>query len=451
MSERQSEVKLKKWKNKALERQLENKKLKRRLQEVTQSRDAWKHKYQSLRKANNQGNLLGAKAFGHQYFVSVVLFIVLLQQYGQMSLRCCRHCMICLSFIGLILRVPSHSSIRNWVCKCGYYRVHKRNDLSASYVLYADESISFGSEKILLILGISSDKIPVGRSVQHSDVEVLYVGIGQSWTGETIGAELAKVSTKTQISYLVSDEGSNLKKAYQLGDYVHISDCTHILSNILKGFYQKDAHFEAFRSAVGKVRQSFYLSKEKSRFLPPTLRGKLRFINIFPCVEWAKKCLATWENLPEKTRQSLAFLQTQQDFIEELSEQGIIFKKVCEILKNKAFSTSSKNKIVQELTQFGKTERARSFIQKIQIYLETLEQKLQHLNLQTCLCCSDIIESCFGKFKQKINPNNKNQLSEFVYTLANFTQDFDAKEVKMALENVKIKDLKITTSKSKTG
>jgi hypothetical protein len=83
--------------------------------------------------------------------------------------------------------------------------------------------------------------------------------------------------------------------------------------------------------------------------------------------------------------------------------------------------------------------------------LETLEQKLQHLNLQTCLCCSDVVESCFGKFKQKINPNNKNQLSEFVYTLANFTKDFDAKEVKMALENVKIKDLKITTSKSKTG
>jgi hypothetical protein len=220
------------------------------------------------------------------------------------------------------------------------------------------------------------------------------VGIGQSWTGEDIATELAKISSKTQISYLVSDEGGNLKKAYQLGDYVHLSDCTHILFNILKGFYQEDTGFEAFRSAV---RQSFYLSKEKSRFLPPTLRGKLRFINIFPCVDWAKKCLAMWETLPEKTRQSLAFLQTQQDFIEELSEQNLIFKKVCEILKNKAFSTSSKNKIFQELTLFGKTERAKSFIQKIQIYLETLEQKLQHLNLQTCLCCSDIIESCFGK------------------------------------------------------
>jgi hypothetical protein len=72
MSERQREIKLKKWKNKALKRQIENKKLKRRLQEVTQT---------------------------------------------------------------------------------------------ASYVLY--ESISFGSEKILLILGIPSDKIPVGRSVQR--------------------------------------------------------------------------------------------------------------------------------------------------------------------------------------------------------------------------------------------------------------------------------------------
>ena len=451
MSERQSEIKLKKWKNKALARQIENKKLKHRLGEVSQSRDNWKQKYQQLFKSSKQVDLPQTKAFGHQYPVSVVLFIVLLQQYGQMSLRCCRHCMICISLLGLTLRVPSHNSIRNWVCKCGYYRVHKRNDLSASYVLYVDESISFGSEKILLILGIPTEKIPVGRSVQHGDVEVLYVGIGQSWTGENIATILANIGIKILISYLVSDEGTNLKKAYQLGDYVHISDCTHILSNILKGFYQADTRFEAFRSAVGKVRQSFYLSKEKSQFLPPTLRGKLRFINIFSCVDWATKCLAMWETLPEKTRQSLAFLQTQQGFIEELSEQGIIFKKVCEILKNKAFSTSSKNEIFQELTQFGKTERAKLFIQKIQIYLTILEQKLQHLNLQTCLCCSDIIESCFGKFKQKINPNNKNQLSEFVYTLANFTKDFDAKEVKMALENVKIKDLKITKSESKTG
>jgi hypothetical protein len=170
MSTRQSEDKLKKWKNKAFERQLENKKLKRRLQEVIQSRDHWKQKYQGLCKAEKQGNLLGEKAFGHQYPIGLVLFIVLLQQYGQMSLRSCRYCIICLRFIGLRFREPSHSSVRNWVCKCGYYRVHKRDDLSGSYVLYVDESISFGSEKILLILGVPSDKIPAGRSVQHSDV-----------------------------------------------------------------------------------------------------------------------------------------------------------------------------------------------------------------------------------------------------------------------------------------
>jgi hypothetical protein len=451
MPQGQCENKLNKWKSKAIARRLENKNLKQRIKELSQSRDTWKAKCLALQSVGKGGDFGSEKALGHQYPLCVVLLLVMLQRYGSMSLRACRHCLVCMSCVGLSFRIPSHNSIRNWSCKCGYYRIHFGQERGVSSVLYVDESIVFGSEKILLVLGISTDKIPLGRSVCHQDMDVMYVGMRSCWTGEDIALELAKIHRKSPIAYVVSDEGTNLKKAYKQGNYTHIEDCTHILANMLKYFYQKDIAFESFRSLVGKARQSFYLSKEKSRFMPPSLRGKLRFINIFPCVAWAKNLLAVWETLPCEVQEALAFLQTRQAFIEELGEQHYIFEKVCEILKNKGFSGASKAEIEQVLSGFGNCERAKKFATSVLEYLTKVHQKCDSLGLEHCLCSSDIIESFFGKFKQKINPNNKNQLSEFVLTIANFGKDFDCQEVKTALEKVKIIDLKNYKTNTKNG
>jgi hypothetical protein len=442
MPQGQYECKTEKWKNKAKLRCAENKKLRRSIVELRESRDNWKSKYLALKKQGNISVLNEEKAVSHQYPLWIVLFVVLLQRYGGMSLRSCRHCLVCMSFVGLSFRIPSHNSIRHWACKCGYFRVNYREVRKSSYVVYVDESIVFGSEKILLILGLPVDKIPVGRSVFHSDMDVLYVGMSDSWTGEVIASELDKINEKTPISYIVSDEGCNLRNAYKVGNYTHIEDCTHILSNMLKRFYEKNVEFELFSSFVGKTRQSFYLSKEKSKYLPPCLRGKLRFINVFSCVAWAKNLLDWWEELPCDVRESLSFLKQQQGFIEELSQQHFIFIQVCSVLKNKGFSFASKCEIKEALASFGKSENAKKFVSEIGLYLDNLSEKCDSLGIESCLCSSDIIESLFGKFKQKINPNNKNQLSEFVLTIANFTKEFDKNEVKKALENVKINDLK---------
>lgn len=270
------------------------------------------------------------------------------------------------------------------------------------------------------------------------------MGISDSWKGEDIHNVLADVATKTPISYVVGDEGTNLKKAYSLGNYRHIEDCTHIFANLLKHCYQKDVRFETFRSLIGTARKAFYLSKEKSQWLPPTLRGKLRFVNVFPCVEWAQKMLAQWHLLPDAVKTLLAFLPQEQAFIAELGQQQQTFNKVCRLLKNEGFSEETKPKILALLPQTKEQEQDNhsQFTTGIRAYLHEISQKCALLNMTTCLCSSDVIESYFGKFKQKINPSNKNQLSEFVLTLANFGKNFDFQEVKNALENVKIVDLK---------
>lgn len=449
MSQGQVKNRDKTWKSKAIARGSENRRLKKRIKELEKSRDLWKRKFQSLCLKLGKSIIGAEKARGHQYSLGLVLLIIELQKYGTMSLRSCRHC-VATMFLAMNLtgRVPSHNTIRNWACKSGYYRVKTSGGGNSDHILYVDESIVFGAEKILLILGIATQNIPKDRSVNHSDIEVLYAGVSKEWKSESIWTQIDQIGQAKEISYIVSDEGINLRKAYKMGNYVHIQDCTHVLANHLKHIYQKDSRFEGFRKLIGQLRITLYLSKEKSPFMPPSMRGKLRFANMFPCIDWAKNCLDKWATLSPSIQTSLDFLKEHQDFIEELVTIGKAFKLVCTTLKNTGFGQSQKAEILQilkdlsSLNALNKNDNILVFIKNIEEYLENLTLKSQHLREEHLICSSDIIESFFGKFKQKINPNSKSGLSEFIFTIANFTKPYTEKEVKLALENIQIADLK---------
>jgi len=444
LSKGQAKNTSKSWKDKAQERAKENTRLKKRLKEVSHSRTLWKDKYQNLSICSKESSPFdGEKAKFHQYSLLLVGLLLDFQRYGTLSLRGCRHCLGCLLLsMGLNGRVPSHSSIRNWSCKHGYNRVMEAQKQEGAYVVYVDESIVFGSEKILLILGISKGKISLDRSVSHTDMDILYVGYSHEWKAELIADELQKIAKYKDISYIVSDEGLNLRKAYNSCNYVHIEDCTHIFANYLKRIYGEDSTFELFRKLIGKLRQAWNLSKLNSQYMPPSMRGKMRFANIFPCIDWADSCLDKWDTFDKKVQESLQFLKQQKEFISQLVAIGEIFKWVCAKLKIEGFGNQQKKDILEKLSAFKVEGNTAIFVQNIREYLENLAKKSTQLGQEHLLCSSDIIESFFGKFKQKINPNSRSGLTEFIFTMANFSGNFTPSEIKNALENVTIKDLK---------
>ena len=433
----------KSWKCKAILRGEENIALRKRIKELETSRDKWRSKCQVLKKEGREGSILGGeKASRHKYSLVLIALILEFHRYGSMSLRSCRHCVSCMLLsLGLSSSIPSHSSIRNWLCKCGYYRIKEGGETAGDYVIYVDESIVFGSEKMLLILGVSEGNIPTNRGLTHSDMEVLYVGASQQWKGEDIAAELVKIGKNKRIKYVVSDEGNNLKNAYKSLSYIHIEDCTHILANHLKHIYGATDEFEEFRKLIGTLRKEWNLSKEKSRYMPPTMRGKMRFANIFPCVAWAKSMRENWTNLSPKVQESLQFLQEKEAFIQSLIEVEIVFKTVCQTLKTEGFGEVQKATILAQLATMKVQEKAAIFIENCTQYLQNLATKSQELGQKHLLCSSDIIESYFGKFKTKINPNNRSGLTEFIFTIANFSRSFSIEETKDALENVTLKDI----------
>ena len=441
------------WKKKAIVRRKENEKLRKRVKELREGREGWKQKYKEQKKRLNKSRTLqGEKAAKHHYSLALVVLIVELYKYGGMSLRSCRHSLHCMFLcLGLNKRVPSHSSLRNWICKCGIYRVRMECSSLGDYVIFVDESITFGSEKILLILGVAQNKISTDRALSQSDVSVLYVGGSQEWKAEQIQERIKSIAANKTIKYVVSDQGTNLRKAYKLLNYNHVEDCTHIFANYLKRLYNKDPDFEAFRKLIGALRRDWNLSKTKSQYMPPSMRGKMRFANIFPCVNWAKKTLADWNNLSEEVQDKLTFLKDKPDFIQSLIEVEIIFKTVCAKLKNEGFGVVQKQEILEGFSKIKAGNKASVFIQNCKGYLDNLTVKSKLLQQQHLLCSSDIIESYFGKFKTKIKSNSRSGLTEFIFTLATFGESFSEQEAKQALQSIKCKDLKLYKSQAKAA
>ena len=143
--------------------------------------------------------------------------------------------------------------------------------------------------------------------------------------------------------------------------------------------------------------------------MPPKQNIKLRFTNIFTAVDWAEKMLLQWDYLPEQVQTACEWLQKNKGFIEEL----IVIRTHCGfilgLLKNESFSDVIHQRILVVLgvnKADVKKEKEAYFYQEIILCLERLATIQSEIRLgKGCglICCSDIIESIFGKFKQKSN------------------------------------------------
>ena len=453
-----SKNKTNKWKIKAISRNKIIHSQTKKILELEQSRNLWKFRFKELKNSLVSGHENVSRfsannevAKGHSYHLVLVLFCVQFLSYGAQSFRGCVHSLVCINLCFRLGfgKIPSHTTIRNWACKMGYYRVHQEVQKSEElWLLLIDESISLGNEKILLILGMPLSKVSFGKALNLSDLRVLQMEIRKTWTGKDINLVLQKVAKNYPIGYIISDCGNNLKKSYVLGSHLHIPDITHNMANILASLYEKDTVFIAFCKECGLLRQRWVLSK-KSKFIPPAVRNKLRFANVFGIILWAKNLLDIWETLSKEIQKELSFLQENKFFLEEfyqVQSQSLALQK---LLKEEGYSGENHKKVIEILTKNKQKGYAKYaiFKQKTLDYLAILEAK-KPKEIAKIHCSSDSIESAFGKLKQKIDPNSSRQMTVFVLTLASIGSTYSEEEVKKGLETVKEKDLKNYRKKS---
>lgn len=448
--------KLHRWKEKAKERRKKIEALKKRVKEIIASRDNWKHKYQCLQKEYNK--LLkaeGAKQLNHTqvkhhtYSAEEISLYANLYYLGGCSYRGCIKVIQVLLLSGILeFRQPSPSSIRNWIIKLGYDKVHERSSISkecshseSDWVLILDESISVGSEKILLLLGVDVGKYKFGQPLNMSQVQVLSIRIKRSWKADEIFPVLEEIESRGyKFKNACSDNGNNLCKALKKKEILQIEDCGHYFGNILERRYKKHEIYLEFSKMRGLFRKQNLLS-QYAVFLPPQQRSKGRFMNLWPICKWAYELLEIAKEpkkngIDEDALAKIEWILDFEDLIRQLYKEQELINQLNKILKHNGLSKKSIKTCKSILKKSGLEEK---FTSQFEAYLDNNYQKMGGKGVW--LCSSDIIESMFGTFKNRLAKNSAGGLTEGCLSIANYGKYFQPKDVIAPMENTKTIDI----------
>lgn len=381
-----------------------------------------------------------SKPARHSYPVAIISLTLLLRR-AHCSLRGCLEVLRVMSlYLALELTIPSMSSIRHWEKKLGHWRLHQIPCPQERWAIILDESVGVGQQKLLVVLGVPLSAYQFGQALSLEQVQVLCVRLSASWKAEAIRQELVQLRARGYaISYAISDGGTNLGKALRISKIVQIQDCTHALGKLLERQYKKDEEFQAFTKACALFKRQTLLG-EASLVMPPAQRAKGRFLNLEPLCQWGCKLLCLLEEKPEllseSMRKKIAWLLPYRDMLIQMHEQCQTMHALLKILKNKGLSEHT----VQQCRLISAESKANDlFKQGVEAYLQ---KNLARLAEDTCrLCCSDSIESLFGKYKNQLRQAPGQVITDSCLTMANLTAKPQQEEIKQAMEETKMVDL----------
>ena len=444
------------WRIKAVERNKIIHRQKKRITELTKSRDVWKSKYTAFQcklkaeviKQDPDIFNKNGKPENYKYPSLLISLCMNIMSYSGSSLRSCKHFLTQLFIIFEINTcVPCHSTIRMWVCKTGYYNYHAEKDNDSEWVLIIDESVNLGASKAFVVLGINLNIWVFGKPIVQSDVELLFFEVVTESKKEYVRTVLEDLKKKYKIKYTVSDKGNNLLGAYGLIDFVHIPDCTHVLAKALEKYFKKDTIASEFLSMSGKLRQKWNMGK-KTVYMPPAQRKKARFQNLSPLIKWGNKIQNIWTKIPDEIKKELSWIEINKKNFEELKIIDKFIDFISKELKTTGYSAKTANLIEQYISTLPALSACGDiFIAEVRTYLSEIKEKSD--NLGECLiCCSDIIESLFGKLKYSVNTNSPFGMTEFSFALASIGNNNSAEHIKIAMENTTEKKIKAWKKKN---
>ena len=360
--------------------------------------------------------------------------------------------------IGDYNQAPSHVTIRNWTLKMGYYELTHQKQKADDWIILLDHSIQFGSEKILVILGIrEKDFLKLKRPLQYSDLSTLQIINKNSWNGQLVAEELKKLETTMgKFKYAVGDYGSDLRKGLVLSVIPHIHDLSHLIALITEKLYDKDNRFIEFKSKMSGMRSKF-VQTEIAAIVPPKGRKKSEYQSFDKIIKWGNAALNLINNKlndPEQTqylqeyfetktldriKTELSWISQYSELITELSEINHSIQEVEKELKYNGLSKLSLKKCEKAVVKL-KSHNGKKFKE---ILLLKINEQIQLLpTTKTILFSSDILESIFGKYKNRVSENPMASITSLMLIIAAFTCNLTEENVTQSIENVKIVDIK---------
>lgn len=346
-------------------------------------------------------------------------------------------------YLNIELSSPSFSTTMLWIKKIGYTQLQSIKQKADDWIIIVDESIGIGQEKVLVVLGIRRSQVDFTRPLLLQDMEPITVKSRERWTGQDIANELKIVKEKLgTIIYAVTDGGITLKYGLKDVDIKQVYDITHAIAICLQRLYEKDENFKDYAHKAGQMRFKLCCSRH-AHLIPPNQRSKSRFLNIDTISKWGMKVLHALQNneISPEDRAQLEWVKEKESFIIEMDLIMSTVQEISIILKNKGLSKQTKSRC-SSLLRNCKKGKLKIFKEYMLNYLREYTKQISHRK-EILLCCSDIIESTFGRYKNELSKNPMSGITDLVLIIPALTSSLSGEVVRAAIDNCKVKDIEV--------
>jgi hypothetical protein len=320
------------------------------------------------------------------------------------------------TFDGLLGTIPCYNTIENWVKKCGLkvYETSGDSFQGVDYAQIVDESMMIGSEKLLLTLGVPAGHS--GRPLKCTDVSILDIAIAESWNGEGVGIQLGKASKKVGHNplYVISDNASIMNKGVRCAELKHQHDISHSLGMYLERTYKEESDFKDYIKLMTEPKIKYNM-KKIAYLLPPTQRTISRFINLSGWVKWSSKMLDIHHTLQADEQKVFSFIPANASLIDELLEVTRCINSIEYICKHNGLSKKTIYQCQKEIERHLLCGNSR-MIHLGECIIKFLRKEATLIGKEMAVHnnSSDILESVFGKYKDRKSPNKLNGVTPYI-------------------------------------
>lgn len=302
-------------------------------------------------------------------------------------------------------------------------------------------------------VGLRASQLPPpGTPLTHADVRVLTVQPGTSWKCADMERAYEEVAQRCGVprAVLVDGapelrDGAEVLKS-QRADTIVLGDFKHKAANVLKSVVGGDERFSEFQTQVGQTRSAIQQT-ELAHLVPPGKRPKARFMNLASTLHWAAMVLWLLNHpeakgraaiTPERLQDKLGWLR---EYAADVARWGACQRVVSlgvTFINEQGLSLGTAQRF-DELVASELTDPAsRDVANRLSTFLKESESQLregERLPLST-----EILESCFGLYKQLERQQSKGGFTSLLASFASLLRPTTPESIRNAFSRVSVKD-----------
>ena len=334
---------------------------------------------------------------------------------------------------GFDFPVPHFTTVRLWLLRLGYYKLHRPKEHASDWVWITDHSNQIGQEKCFVILGVRLSQLPPPgpefplRLSQMEPIELEPVTVSDK---EVVFRQLEANVAKTGVPRaIIDDHGGDLAGGVELFRRAHpetieVYDISHKAACLLKARLEHDDQWKAFAAKAGQTKCSVQQT-EWAFLIPPSQRVKARYMNLGPLIAWGVSTLAILDNpgpevlnygIRERLEEKLGWLRQFREPLQGWSELKQTIDVVLEFGRTEGLYRGAAKDLRKQLRQLPLGKTAAQLRDDLIKFVASQARRLKPG--ERIPFTSEVIESTFGKYKLVEREQSRGGLTGLLLALA---------------------------------